>query len=280
MNIKAKAKVNFFLSIYGKRVNDGYHLIDSLVAFTDDIYDEISLEIADANKLTIHGEFASHIDSENNIIAKVLNKLAKKYKYHIILNKNIPVSAGLGGGSSDAALVIKHILLMENSNLPATDIEKLCLAFGADVPICYRQQVSYFSGIGEIIEDIRQFPKLWAVIVNPRIELATSSVFNNFSGKFSSQLVDKKHDFSSQDELISFLKEQTNDLTNSASQLVPEISQVLGQLAQTKNCLLARMTGSGATCFGLFASTQDAAQSSSEIAASNPNWWVRVSGIS
>lgn len=271
--IKPRAKINLFFQIIGKR-NDGYHLIESFVVFADDIYDLIEINESKINSTSIGGgEFSSFlINEKNNLIDKVLEKFTTDIKYHCKLTKNIPIGAGLGGGSSDGAMVAKYI--------SKDDISKELLEIGADLPICYHDAPAFCAGIGEVIEPIKNLPKAHLVLVNPNKTLLTKDVFINNSKINTTPIVNKLVDFNgSIEKLIEFISPLSNDLTESAVKLMPEIKDILGLLQSQHGCFISRMSGSGPTCFAVFRTKEDAIKAKESIEHIHPNYWVRYSSI-
>jgi 4-diphosphocytidyl-2-C-methyl-D-erythritol kinase len=271
--LRAKAKINLFFQIIGKRL-DGYHLIESLVVFAEDICDTIKITESDSNKTFVTGGLFAHnlMHEKNNLIDKALDYFSLDKKYHCYLTKNIPIGAGLGGGSSDAAVVAKFL----QDNLSHEQLIKI----GADLPICYHAEPVFCSGIGEIIEPIYKLPKLYMLLVNPNKPLLTKDVFVNNKKIDSIAITSKPIDFASDiDKLLDFIAPLENDLTASAIQLMPEISEILILLAQQKGCLLSRMSGSGPTCFALFENKMLAASAMNYISEQNPHYWVKHTSI-
>ncbi len=295
--LKAKAKINLFFHITGKK-EDGYHLIDSLVVFAEDIYDLIEIKEG-KNKSTIDGEFAHLLASENNnLIDKALQIFSPGKEYHYKLNKNIPIGAGLGGGSSDAAMVAKY-LIDRSSSLTSTegaeigdlvrtaleipgqaslarddvnDLQKLT-SLGADLPICYHAQSAFCSGIGEAIEPIDNFPIIYLVLVYPNKSLLTKDIFM-LNKNINSPKINHPN-FKDADQLIEFLSSLKNDLTDAATQLLPEVKSILDLIMAQEGCKLSRMSGSGSTCFGIFTDKVQAIEASKNIAALKPEYWVK-----
>lgn len=271
--LRAKAKVNLFFHIIGKR-SDGYHEIESLVIFTQDIFDEIEIlpsKSINTTKVT-GGEFSSSILHEkNNLITKALDLFSDNNHYQCNLIKNIPVGAGLGGGSADAAEVLKFL----EQPITNENLAKL----GADVPVCYYNQPTYCTGIGEILTVIENMPTLYIVLVNPRIELLTKDVFRKNTKIDYPVLNTKPTSFENAEELLSFLKNTTNVLTDAAKLLVPEIDMILNFIMSQNACEIARMSGSGPTCFGIFKNYQDAMNAQLNIQQKFPGFWVKTSRI-
>jgi 4-diphosphocytidyl-2-C-methyl-D-erythritol kinase len=264
--LKARAKINLFFHITSKR-EDGYHLIDSLVVFAEDIYDLIEIKEG-KNKSTIDGEFAHLLASENNnLIDKTLQISSPGKEYHYNLTKNIPIGAGLGGGSSDAAMVAKYL----NNNISNEEL----LEIGADLPICYHAQSAFCSGIGEIIEPIDNFPIIYLVLVYPNKSLLTKDVFMLNKNINSPKIISSS--FKDTNQLIESLNSLKNDLTDAATQLLPEIKSILYLIMAQEGCKLSRMSGSGSTCLGIFTDKAQAIKASKNIAALKPEYWVKYS---
>lgn len=269
MKIKARSKLNLFLEVTGKRPN-GYHELHSLVVFLD-LADELRLSVHTQKDVILNE--VKGLNAENNIILKTARLLQSKYNVNkgikITLQKNIPIGGGLGGGSADAAATIFALNNLWQLNLPKMELYETALQLGADVPACLyslleEKDAVIFKGIGEVIEPC---PKISAhfVLVNPNRQLLTADVFKNFSGPLHSLKPYKTGDN---------LKNWTNSLEPSASQLMPEISDVIEVLWQQPDCTLARMTGSGATCFGIFNTEKSATKAASTISSSHPDWFV------
>ncbi|MEK6734725.1 MAG: 4-(cytidine 5'-diphospho)-2-C-methyl-D-erythritol kinase [Pseudomonadota bacterium] len=270
--LKAHAKINLFFHITGKR-EDSYHLIDSLMVFAKDIYDEIEIIPSNENFTKIvAGEFGHFLlEEKNNLIDKVLNKFSNAKKYQCNLTKNIPIGAGLGGGSSDAATVARYL----NQNISNEELARI----GADVPICYLSKASYCEGIGEIISPLNQKPNLHLVLVNPKKILLTQDVFN-LNKKIDIPYIEKKPiGFKNTETFIDFLLDKDNVLTESAIDILPEIKDILELLLLQKDCLIARMSGSGPTCFGIFKNKNLAVEAESIIKKTHPNYWVKYTEI-
>ncbi len=270
--IKARAKINLFFQIIGKRP-DGYHLMESLNVFANDIYDLIEINSDTSNSTSIKdGEFAAILFNEqNNLIDKALEEFGGDAKYYCQLTKNIPIGAGLGGGSADAAMVAKFLEPIRNH-----DIDTKLLSIGADLPTCYHNEPAFCSGIGEIIQPIKNFPELHLVLINPQKTLLTKDVFKDNRHINTSTIKDKPLDFSDNfEKLIAFISPLSNDLSEAAIQLLPEIKTMLDLLKKQDGCLISRMSGSGPTCFAVFENKKTALQASEIIAASLPNYWVK-----
>ena len=276
--IKAKAKINLFFHITGKR-QDGYHLLDSLIVFAQDVYDLIEINPAETSSTIVNGgEFVYLLQHENNnLIDKALAAFAEGAHYHCKLTKNIPIAAGLGGGSADAAMVAKFLAQEKDMN---AEINQKLSKIGADLPVCYYGVSSYFSGIGEIIQPIENFPKLYLVLVNPRKALLTKEVFKH-NKNINTAYIDNKQSnfFNDAEQVIKFLSPLTNDLTQSAIEQLPEIDSILSLLEMQEGCRIARMSGSGPTCFGVFTDGQKAIEASENILKNQSEYWVQYTEI-
>lgn len=273
---KGFAKINLALHVIGTRA-DGYHFLDSIVIFTD-VFDSLVIKKNRKAGLTFTGEFSRSLDVKNNSIIQV-SKLFENVlldHFSIILEKNLPVGAGLGGGSADAAAIIRFITSYFRYPMPSPeDISKI----GADIPACVLSVASRVGGIGEIVNPIDiSAIDLWVVLVNPNIFVSTSKIFKDIVKKHNEPLEPFDH-FSSSDQFIGYLKRQRNDLQAVASEKWPEISNVLYTIEKTKDVLLARMSGSGSTCFGLYRSQEIAKKAVSYISRENSTWWIKFSKV-
>ncbi|MFV9875726.1 MAG: 4-(cytidine 5'-diphospho)-2-C-methyl-D-erythritol kinase [Rickettsiales endosymbiont of Dermacentor nuttalli] len=279
--LKAKAKINFFLHV-NSRTENNYHNLESMVAFARDIYDSISVDHSDSLYLTIEGSFGYGLSTNDNLILKAAYLLQEythtSYGAHIHVTKNIPLAAGLGGGSADAAATLKLLNNLWQLNLSDDSLCTISSALGYDVPICYYGKYAYFSGKGEVITPIENIcPEIYAVLINPFIPTLTQVVFNNLrENEFSSTILNWPRSFLKTLDLINFLKEQKNDLANAAIRLVPEIMDIINILKSQNKCILSRMSGSGATCFGLFSDIIAAKQALTNIRKHHTSWWSEM----
>jgi 4-diphosphocytidyl-2-C-methyl-D-erythritol kinase len=274
----APAKINLFLHI-GSRRADGYHELESLVAFAD-IGDDLVFETADKTSLNIDGPFASALASErDNIILRAAagaQMLAgRDMPKQIALTKNLPVASGIGGGSADAAATLRAFLLeWPRENVKLADFVELAKTLGADVPVCFFGHSAWMYGIGDGIERT-DLPELHAVLINPGVAVPTRDVFAALHDRSGTDIIDWPQDFADADAAIHFLKIVKNDLEAPAIGMAPKIADVLSVLRAAPDVTLARMSGSGATCFGLFADRAAAESAAAKIAADHPGWWVR-----
>jgi 4-diphosphocytidyl-2-C-methyl-D-erythritol kinase len=274
---KAAAKINLTLRVICRRA-DEYHELESLVAFAG-IADTLSLQPGVEDGLNVTGPFAGKSGSTgDNLVLKALTVLRQHVTGliagHFLLEKKIPVAAGLGGGSADAAAALR---LIARANGIALDDPRLMVAaraVGADVPVCVDPRPRFMRGVGELLSEPLVLPELPAVLANPGAALATRDVFEKFAGGQSEgSHTTIPRDF---DGLIDFLKRNGNDLTAAASACVPAVAEVLSALSGLPGVMLARMSGSGPTCFGLFASRAQADAAARHLELERKNWWVRA----
>ena len=280
----AHAKLNLFLHVQEAR-KDGFHNLESLVAFAE-LHDVISIEKADRLELLRTGPFATEVDVEpkQDLIiraALALGRLAGiEPKVRISLTKNIPVSAGLGGGSSDAAATIKLLSQYWDISINQTNIMSLALSLGADVPACIHGKEALIRGVGDtIIPASLPKKKLAVVFVKPKESLSTSSVFKFFTGPFVKEC-SQRLKFTNIGSLAAYLSGKKNSLTSPAEILCSDIKTALAGLKESQGCYLSRLSGSGPTCFGLFLNQKMAHASASKISRDHPNWWVMETFIS
>ncbi|MFA7429180.1 MAG: 4-(cytidine 5'-diphospho)-2-C-methyl-D-erythritol kinase [Rhodospirillaceae bacterium] len=278
ITVFAAAKVNLTLHVTGRRA-DGYHLLDSLVAFAG-VYDRITVEASDALTLDVGGPNGPALEAApgpDNIILRAAHALAEAAgcpaKARITLSKTLPVAAGVGGGSADAAAALHALSRLWGVGLPSDEMFALAACLGADVPVCLRGRATAVSGVGEHLSDAPLLPAAWLVLVNPGIPLSTPAVFAARRGAFSEPfpLDEAPRDA---DALAEALARRRNDLTAAAISLAPEIGTTLAVLSVMPSCLLARMSGSGATCWGLFATEYDAHAAARALGTDHPAWWI------
>jgi 4-diphosphocytidyl-2-C-methyl-D-erythritol kinase len=279
----ALAKVNLTLRVTGRRP-DGYHELESLVAFAR-VGDRLAFGPGDVLALDVTGPFAAAAGNvSDNLVLKAAGELARRVPDLAVgrfsLNKELPVAAGLGGGSADAAAALR---LLARANALAIEDARLLAAAGAtgaDVPVCLDAKPRVMRGIGEALCAPLALPPLPAVLVNPGVPLATKDVFAAFaratSAKPSAAFDAVSFAAASVETVLAALAAGTNDLEPAAIALCPQVADALAALNATRNCRLARMSGSGATCFGLYLSEAAAAMAGQAIVRAHPEWWVRA----
>ena len=267
----SRAKVNLHLQVLGKR-SDGYHFLDSLVAFPN-VGDDIFVEQAEKITLDISGTFAGELSIEKNLIltaAKLLNQGAMGAL--ITLNKELPISSGLGGGSSNAAVVLKMLSKLWNQPLPS--LSQL-VSLGADVPVCLNWNLQRMKGIGEKLEKVDEPPMMWIVLVNRGEKISTRLVFESIKS-FRIENPVSLPIFKTKELFLEYLISKGNDLEIPVLEKFPQIQNLLDAIKKTNGCSISRMSGSGATCFGIFLKKDDAYVASKELAKDFPNAWIRV----
>ncbi len=278
----APAKINLHLAVTGKRP-DGYHTLESLIVFAD-YGDVISVTSRHDNQFQfddITGEFSGQIPhNKDNLILQTASLLQKHFSTSqgatITLEKNLPVGAGIGGGSSNAAITALLLCQLWEVDISLDALAALLLPLGADIPICLHGSASFVRGIGEIISPLPLPADLHAVLINPHIPVITAQIFQAGFKDFSAR-TQQDPTFTDRSALITWLDAQPNDLMPKAVELVPEIDHIIDIFHHDKQCLFASMSGSGATCFGLYASAQEAQQARRRILNIHPTWWVVAS---
>ncbi|MBK1635448.1 4-(cytidine 5'-diphospho)-2-C-methyl-D-erythritol kinase [Rhodovulum adriaticum] len=268
----APAKINLTLHVTGQRA-DGYHLLDSLVIFAD-AGDRLTLAPSDGLSLTVTGPRAAGVPTDGrNLVLKAADLFPDGQGAAITLDKHLPAAAGIGGGSSDAAAALRG--LSELWNRPLPDAQAV-LSLGADVPVCLAPRAVRMRGVGEEILDGPRLPdRMGLLLVNPGLEVSTPAVFKALERKDNPPLPHPPG-WSSAGAMAHWLAEQRNDLEPPARRLAPEIRQVLDAIAATEGCLLSRMSGSGATCFGIYETRAQAEAAARIIAPAAPHWWVQA----
>jgi 4-diphosphocytidyl-2-C-methyl-D-erythritol kinase len=278
---KAPAKINLTLRVLGRR-EDGYHLLESLVAFAD-LADRLTLEPAAATTLEISGPFAGQCGPiADNLVLKAVTALRQRTgdlkAGHFFLEKNIPAAGGIGGGSADAAAALR--LLARVNDMAADDprLASAAASIGADVPVCLDPRPRIMRGIGDLLSDPYNLPKMPAVLVNPGVPLPTRDVFARFGAIPENErfVATVPHTFGG---MIEYLHENGNDLTRAAVACAPVVSEVLIVLRALPAVRFVRMSGSGPTCFALFETPGEAAAAARRLAAEHVDWWVQAAEI-
>jgi 4-diphosphocytidyl-2-C-methyl-D-erythritol kinase len=277
LRIAAPAKINLYLHVLGRRA-DGFHELDSLVAFAD-IADVVAVRPADTLSLTVDGPFAGELvgAADENLVLRAARLLASRagVAAHaaFALTKTLPIASGIGGGSSDAAAALRALTALWRLELGDRELAGIAGDLGADVPVCLLGQTAWLGGIGERLEPGPALPPLGIVLVNPRLALPTPAVFKARRGNFSSsgRFEERPADAAA---LAALLGSRRNDLTEAAIGIVPEIAEILRALEASDGVLLARMSGSGATCFALYDGIEAARHAAEALAERRPSWWA------
>jgi 4-diphosphocytidyl-2-C-methyl-D-erythritol kinase len=282
LQINSPAKINLFLHVTSQ-IPTGYHTLDSLVAFTQDIYDIISISHSDKYHLDINGPFAEKLRAHNNIITTAVNLLSKQYNLaptiKISLTKNLPIASGIGGGSGNAASVVKLLCQLWNLNPSKQELLVILKKLGADVPMFYINHACYFNGIGEILAPLTSFPELWAILINPGITISTPDIFKMGLKQHFKPEITHRYSFNNTHKLINFLNDTQNDLYFNSLKLAPILDDIIKTLASTEGCMLARMSGSGATCFGLFENIEQAENNLKILRKTFPEFWIKLTKL-
>jgi 4-diphosphocytidyl-2-C-methyl-D-erythritol kinase len=277
--VLAPAKVNLYLHVLGRRA-DGYHLLDSLVAFAD-IGDRVAAVPADHLSLAVGGPEAAGLAGlgDGNLVLRAARLYVEATRETgrargaaLVLDKCLPTASGIGGGSSDAAATLRVLDHLSGGAAAPLVLAELAARLGADVPACLNAGPVWVGGVGELLESAESLPPAGIVLANPRIALPTLSVFRTRRGLFSEpgRFAAMPRDVAG---LAAALASRRNDLTEAARCLVPEIATVLERLAGLPGALLARMSGSGATCFALFADRAAALTAHAALRGAEPEWW-------
>lgn len=287
----ARAKINLTLRVLGRRV-DGYHELESVVAFAD-CADQLSLVPGPQLNLKITGPLALACgDIADNLVLKAARLLGERVPGLTVgeftLCKVLPVAAGIGGGSADAAAALRLLARLNDLAPDNPQLIEVARSTGADVPVCLRSHACVMTGVGESLLPLA-LPKLACVLVNPRVPVATKDVFEALGlhkGELSVGLseaieaVTWPRESASAGDWIEALAAGTNDLEAPALRVQPAVGEVLSALRQTDRARLVRMSGSGATCFGIFENSDDARRAGEKIRLDHPSWWVHAGVLS
>ncbi|WP_240232479.1 4-(cytidine 5'-diphospho)-2-C-methyl-D-erythritol kinase [Devosia lacusdianchii] len=280
----APAKINLALHVTRRR-EDGYHDLESLVVFAD-VADEIEAVPSAADSLTIVGPFAKGLgNGESNLVLRAVAAFRARWPDAVAtglamrLTKNLPVAAGIGGGSADAAAALRLMAGLSNQPIAVSDLSDMAAGLGADVPACLVSSPLVARGVGEVLAPLPDFPDCHVVLVNPMIPLPTADVFRRLRAHDNYPLPELPSPLTRPAQLGIWLAETRNDLQPPAVKLVPVIGDIVEQLAETQGCMLARMSGSGATVFGLFGSSGQAHQAAQVMRAAHPDHWVAAAPL-
>ncbi len=270
----SRAKVNLTLNVIGKR-SDGYHCLDSLVAFPL-IGDKISVKPSNSINLEIVGPFAKELGAKENLIMRATSLLDHHGQgASIVLHKVLPISAGLGGGSSNAAVALKMLSDLWKQPLPSiTQVASL----GADIPVCLNWDLQRMQGKGEKLVRVKEPPEMWIVLVNTGERVSTGLVFDSVKF-YRNEEQGVLPVFKTKGVFVDYLLNNRNDLEPPATKLFPQIGILLDAIRNTSDCLISRMSGSGATCFGLFSKKKEAIKASKDLLNLFPKAWVRVAKL-
>jgi len=288
VSVFAPAKINLALHVLGRREN-GYHDLESLVVFAG-VGDELSVKTDKSDSLVITGPFDTALDpGPSNLITRAVKLFraewpeAVTHGVHITLEKNLPVAAGIGGGSADAAAALRAMAAFSKVEIPTPELANLALELGADVPLCLYSRTCTARGVGEIVQPVRRFPALHVVLINPLVSISTRAVFERWQDTRrdtrNAQLAPLPDWPITKADMGRWMAETRNDLEVAATEMLPHISKITGALYQTNNCIGARMSGSGATVFGLFASAAAASKAAVDMRQLFREHWIAEAPI-
>ncbi len=268
----APAKINLSLHLVGQKSN-GYHLLDSIVSFVN-VGDNISIAPGKSGDLKVAGPFAKDLPSaNNNLVLKAARLFGSIKLSQITLEKNIPVTSGIGGGSADAAATVR--LFSKFYNKPEPPIGKL-ISLGSDVPVCMQKGIVRMMGVGEEIINLSPAPKVGILLVNPRKALSTAEVFNGVKEKNNSGVNLHGSIEKNLNSWFDWINSMRNDLTASAIDLIPDIRFILDKLIACDGARVVRMSGSGATCFALFEDFDLLQNAKFKIMKECPSFWCEA----
>jgi 4-diphosphocytidyl-2-C-methyl-D-erythritol kinase len=286
ISLFAPAKINLFLHVGDKRA-DGYHNICSVAAFAN-VGDTVSAALAEKLSIANSGPFARALDGDDddNLVMRAAVALqdwaransGKADGARLTLAKNLPIASGIGGGSSDAAATLKLLNQLWHLRASDGDLAKIGATLGADVPVCLAPHATLMQGVGEKLSPW-PIPALPAVLVNPRVSVMTVDVFGELSQRSGSTPPEQHPDLRSPREAADWLNARRNDLEAPASAIAPVIVDALKELSATSGCLLSRMSGSGATCFGLYETQAEAAAAARALQEQSPHWWIAATEL-
>jgi len=269
----APAKVNLALHVTGRR-GDGYHLLDSLVVFAD-VGDWIDIRASREIALSVSGPRAAGVPTDrSNLVWRAAEAFGTDRGATIRLDKHLPHAGGIGGGSADAGAALRGLAELWRVPLPAPDA---LLDIGADIPVCAASAPARMRGIGDMLDPVPPIPPLWLVLANPGVEVPTGPVFRALASTDNPPLPEP--DWSDAEGLLRWLADTRNDLEHAVMALVPEVGTVLDALGATDGCRLARMSGSGGTCLGVFTEAEAARAAARHLQEAHRHWWVEAAAV-
>ncbi len=280
---KARAKINLTLTVLGRR-SDGYHALLSLVAFAD-VADVVTLDPGAATRVTVAGPFADAIAGENLVetALRVVSEVLPGFEIgHVTLDKQLPVASGIGGGSADAAAVLRAIRTAHPQATAAVDWIAIARRLGADVPVCFADRAVWMSAAGEHLHELASpLPKLHAVLVNPRAPVPADKTARVFRALGAPPITGSgdggataRPAIPDRAELLALMQRAGNDLEAPATAVVPQVQDVLAALESCPGAEIALLSGAGPTCFAVFPAAASAAAAAASLAAAHPSWWI------
>jgi 4-diphosphocytidyl-2-C-methyl-D-erythritol kinase len=278
MQISCPAKINLFLKVLGKR-NDGFHRLESLLAFTN-LQDFLEVEKSEIFQLEISGIQSNLIDKNHNLFTEIFKffktEFNLKSSVKIILQKNIPIGGGLGGGSSNAASFMILLNKIFKLNLEKETLQKISLNFGSDIAFFFENYASIIKGRGEIIENFPEFQSFSALLINPKIHLSTKEIFENFQQNYSNEIATENL---LKENIFTLTKNLVNDLEKPAIKAAVEVGEILKN-CQNLKAKITKMSGSGSTCFAIFENEKDLQKTINFFSQNFPNYFLKKTTIS
>ena len=270
--VQAYAKINLYLHLTGLHAKPGYYSLESLIIFSSEIYDLIEIKKSDSFSC----KFSIDSIPKNNTISKAVELICTHYNkepnFSIFVNKRIPVSAGLGGGSANAGAILRYFSKIWNIEDKIT--EKIATQVGGDVLACFKNTTCIMSGIGDKVKEYRDFKRqlngLYILLININLKISTEKVYKKYTLKH------KGHHLNTQGLNIENISRLSNDLYEPCIAIEPKVAQLVNKLKKSQGCKLSRMTGSGSTCFGIFESLQDATTAKKDLRSSYPDSWIKI----
>jgi 4-diphosphocytidyl-2-C-methyl-D-erythritol kinase len=283
VSVFAPAKINLFLHV-GEQRDDNYHALESLVVFAE-AGDRLTLTSAPEISLSISGRFGGALSpGADNLVLKAAHVLLASPPLGekgaaIALEKNLPVASGIGGGSADAAATLRGLNELWDLHYSEEELLGIAAQLGSDVPACLLSRPCWMEGRGERVTPLAPLPQFPLILINPGVMVPTAPVFANLNARTGLGAKPPLGPINSVWDLVAYLDGAVNDLEAPASRLAPDIEDALSALDREPGCVLAQMSGSGATCFGLFDQQQFAIGAAERIAQDHPEWWVKLTRI-
>jgi 4-diphosphocytidyl-2-C-methyl-D-erythritol kinase len=269
---RACAKINLFLHV-GARRADGFHPLQSLAVFTD-LGDVLTMEQGAGLSLTIDGPFSAGLNGENDNLVLRAARALDGGGARMRLTRNLPVASGIGGGSADAAAALRGLNTLWGCGRDEAGLRDLAATLGSDIPVCVPSRAAFMEGRGEILRAAESMPRVPMLLVNPGVAVSTRDVFAGLQQRSGADMALPRGRFRDTADLLRFLETTHNDLEAPARALQPVIGEVLTAVAALPGSLFTRMSGSGATCFGMFADDDCCARAAEILKKASPGWWV------
>jgi len=281
----APAKINLFLHV-GEKRGDGFHDLESLVVFAD-VGDTLTFAPLPELTLKLDGPFAQALEGESdNLVLRAARALAQHVGRSqagaaISLTKQLPVASGIGGGSADAAAVLRGLTRLWALDISWSELRSVAATIGSDVPVCVESKSSWMAGRGERVTIAAALPQMPMLLVNPGVTVSTVDVFRALTSRIGlgKVKVNRATPLSLPRDLVAYLKKTANDLQAPALRIAPVIGVVLDELSRMPGVELWRMSGSGATCFALFDEQRSAEMAEVALSHTHPDWWIRATRI-